>query len=477
MSAELKELRNICLPILATNLASYLKGMVSVACMGRLGPLELAGGSLAVGLTNITGLSILSGLSLALDPICSQASGSGNPSLAVSALRRTIALLLIVSLPISALWLSLHSILIFFLRLDPALAATARSYILPSLPSLLTSSLLLPLRSYLRSLSHPLPLAAASTFCSLAIHLPLAPILSSRRLGISGIALSSSVSDLATVLLLAAYLSRSETQKFKPSVAAAADAGDDRECLLLKPQPPPPSDAWSPLLHLAIPSCLAVCLEWWWYELIMIIAAGYLIHPQSSVAAAGVVIQTTALLYTLPATLSAAASTRVGNELGAGRPDRARTAAAIALALSLLASCFSLAWATLGREAWARFFASDGDVLRLTRVALPVIGLCELGNCPQTVGCGVLRGCARPATGAAINLYSFYLVGAPAALLLAFGLNMGFIGLCFGLLAAQLVSAVWICAATWWIDWDLEAQKAMDLVGQNGALKTRGALS
>ncbi|KAI0518629.1 hypothetical protein KFK09_006065 [Dendrobium nobile] len=477
ISAELRELRRICVPIVATNLVSYLKGMVSVACMGRLGPRELAGGSLAVGLTNITGLSILSGISLALDPICSQASGSGNPSLAVSALRRTMLLLLIVSLPIAALWFSLRSILILFLRLDPAVAAIAHSYVLSSLPSLLTSSLLLPIRSYLRSLSRPLPFAAASTFSSLALHLPLAPYLSSLRLGISGIALSSSVSDLATLLLLAVYFFRPQNQSFKPSATV-----DDHAYLPLKPPkplspptppppplPPPSSDTWFPLLHLAIPSCLSVCLEWWWYELIMTIAAGYLPDPQSSLAAAGIVIQTTALLYTLPATLSAAATARVGKELGAGRPARARAAAAIAMALSLLASCFSFAWATLGRDAWTRVFTSDSNVLRMTRVALPVIGLCELGNCPQTVGCGVLRGCARPALGAAINLYSFYLVGAPVAILLAFGLNVGFIGLCFGLLLAQITCAVSIVAATWWIDWDLEAQKAINLVGRNRA--------
>ncbi|XP_020573463.1 protein DETOXIFICATION 55-like [Phalaenopsis equestris] len=450
ISAEFKELTKICLPIVATNLVSYLKGMFSVAFMGRLGPLELAGGSLAVGLTNITGLSILSGLSLSLDPICSQASGSNNPSLAISALRRTILLLLIVSIPISALWFSLHSILISLFRLDPAVAAIAHSYVLFSLPSLLTSSILLPLRSYLRSLSRPLPFAAASTFSSLALHLPLAPFLSSSHLGISGIALSSSVSDFATLLLLAAYFSLTQNQNFNPSPSPLHV--DGLAYLPLKPQPPPPrlppspSNTWSPLLRLSIHSCLAVCLEWWWYELVMTIAAGYLIQPQSSLAASGIVIQTTALLYTLPVTLSAAVSVRVGHQLGAGRPG---------LYPSRL----------------------PARALRGPRSA----GSCGPAFSHQialffTVGCGVLRGCARPAVGAAINLYSFYFVGAPAALLLAFGYGMGFIGLCFGLLAAQVVCAVSIFAAIWSIDWDQEAQKANDLVGLNDAANTVGVV-
>nr|GFA91098.1 protein DETOXIFICATION 51-like [Tanacetum cinerariifolium] len=49
------------------------------------------------------------------------------------------------------------------------------------------------------------------------------------------------------------------------------------------------------------------------------------------------------------------------------------------------------------------------DILKLTSAALPIIGLCELGNCPQTVGCGVVRGTARPTTAANVNLGAFYL--------------------------------------------------------------------
>lgn len=52
--------------------------MISVACMGRLGSLELAGGALAIGFTNITGYSVLSGLAMGMEPLCSQAFGSKN---------------------------------------------------------------------------------------------------------------------------------------------------------------------------------------------------------------------------------------------------------------------------------------------------------------------------------------------------------------------------------------------------------------
>ncbi|KAH0641987.1 hypothetical protein KY290_033586 [Solanum tuberosum] len=44
-------------------------------------------------------------------------------------------------------------------------------------------------------------------------------------------------------------------------------------------------------------------------------------------------------------------------------------------------------------------FTNDQDILTLTSLVFPIIGLCEIGNCPQTTGCGVLRGTARPKVG------------------------------------------------------------------------------
>ncbi|EEF28363.1 multidrug resistance pump, putative [Ricinus communis] len=90
--------------------------------------------------------------------------------------------------------------------------------------------------------------------------------------------------------------------------------------------------------------------------------------------------------------------------------------------------------------------------------------LCELGNCPQTTGCGILRGTARPAIGARINLGSFYFVGTPVAVGLAFGLNVGFAGLWFGLLSAQVACAVSILYVVLIrTDWEHEALKSKKL--------------
>ncbi|BBG93160.1 MATE efflux family protein [Prunus dulcis] len=208
-----------------------------------------------------------------------------------------------------------------------------------------------------------------------------------------------------------------------------------------------------------------LAMEWWWYEF-MTLLAGYLHKPHIALATSAIVIQTTSLMYTLPTSLSASVSTRVGNELGAGQPKKARLAAVVAVGVALVSSLLGLSLTTLGREAWGRIFTEDGEVLELTMAVLPIIGLCELANCPQTTSCGILRGSARPGIGAWINFYSFYMVGAPVAVVMAFVWRLGFQGLCYGLLAAQITCVISILTVVHKTDWEREWLKSREFVGR-----------
>jgi hypothetical protein len=135
--------------------------------------------------------------------------------------------------------------------------------------------------------------------------------------------------------------------------------------------------------------------------------------------------------------LSSCVCTRVGNELGANRPLQAYYASMAALGLSAFLGSVGAIWLISERFVWGKLFTDDARILRGVAEILPIMGLCELGNFPQTVACGILRGSARPSTGACINLGSFYLVGLPLSLLLAFVFKLGLLGLWLGLLAAM----------------------------------------
>ncbi|KAE8660155.1 MULTIFUNCTIONAL family protein [Hibiscus syriacus] len=463
VTEELKKITDIGFPIAAMSLVGYLRNMVLVVCMGRLGSLELAGGALAIGFTNISGYSVLSGLASGMESLCGQAFGSRNLSMATLTLHRTIMMLLLASVPIGLIWFNLEPLMLS-INQDADISKVASLYCRFAIPDLIANSLLHPLRIYLRSKGTTWPLLW-SVLVSTLFHPPITVLLSfTLRLGIAGVAISTFITNFNTLFFLLCYMFYTQTTHY------VAEDESIRKPLSPTPPPTPSSTAligkeWGVLLRLAIPSCIAVCLEWWWYEF-MTILAGYLSKPRVALATSAIVIQTTSLMYTLPNALSASASTRVGNELGAGRSNGARLAAVVAIGLALVISFLGLIGTIMGREAWGRVFTEDNEVLEITMIVLPIIGLCELANCPQTTSCGILRGSARPGIGATINFYSFYMVGAPLAIFLGFVSGLGFLGMCYGLLAAQIACVISILTVVFRTDWERESIKAKDLVGK-----------
>ncbi|KAL6004570.1 Protein DETOXIFICATION 49 [Asimina triloba] len=448
--SESRAIATISLPMMLTGLLLYSRSIISMLFLGRLGELSLAGGSLAIGFANITGYSILSGLAMGMEPICGQAFGAKRHTLLGLSLQRTVLLLLSASLPVALLWLNMKRLLLFVGQ-EADIAQEAQSYILFSLPDLLAISFLHPLRIYLRTQSITLPLTCCALL-SLLLHLPINYLLVSvLGLGIRGVALGSVWTNFNLVAFLIIYIWVSRVYK-------GTWDGVSRECF----------KGWKCLLNLAIPSCVSVCLEWWWYE-IMILLCGLLLNPQATVASMGILIQTTALIYIFPSSLSFGVSTRVSNELGAGRPKQARRAAAVGLAFSFALGLAALVFAVAVRGTWATMFSGDGDILALTSAALPIIGLCELGNCPQTAMCGVLRGTAQPKKGANINLGSFYAVGMPVGVGLAFWAGYDFRGLWFGLMAAQYTCVLLMLIVLARTDWELQAERAKKLTASDAA--------
>lgn len=441
---EMKEIGKIAGPTAITGLVLYSRSMISMLFLGYLGELELAGGSLSIGFANITGYSVISGLAMGMEPICGQAYGAKQMKLLGITLQRTVLLLLSTSIPISFMWLNMKRILLWCGQ-DEDISNMAHTFIVFAIPDLFFLSLLHPLRIYLRTQNITLPLTYCSAI-SVLLHVPLNFLLVRYcDLGIAGVALAMVLTNLNFFLLLCSFVYFSGV--YKDSWVAPS-----MDCVR----------GWSSLLALAIPTCVSVCLEWWWYEF-MILLCGLLANPKATIASMGILIQTTSLVYVFPSSLSLGVSTRVGNELGANRPGRARISMIVSLFCAMALGLGAMLFTTLMRHKWGGFFTKDVEILKLTSIALPIVGLCELGNCPQTTGCGVLRGSARPTIGANINLGSFYFVGMPVAILVGFLLKKGFGGLWIGLLAAQASCAILMLYVLCKTDWKVQVERSKQL--------------
>lgn len=445
VTEELGLLGEIACPVAITTLLLHSKSIISTLFLGQLGKSELAGGSLAISFANITGFSIMKGLSMGMAPICSQAYGAKKWSVISQTFQRTLFMLLITAIAISALWLYVEPLLLV-LGQDPGITQVVKIYLRYSILELVAQVYLHPLRVFLQSQGITKPITIASA-AGLILHLPINYFLVIyHELGVKGVALASAFNTITLniALLLYLVLAKTNSKPWDGMMFLSAVKG------------------WKQVLSLAVPTVLSVCLEWWWYEIILLLC-GLLHNPQECVAAMGILIQTTGLVYVFPYALSLGLSTRVGHELGAGQASHSQHMAMIGLGIAVAMGMSALVFMTLVRSVWGRMYTSDTETLALISTALPVLGICEIGNSPQTAACGVLRGCARPKVGAQINFIAFYLIGLPVAVLAAFALKIGFIGLLFGLVAAQASCTCMMMYVLSRTDWDEQVQRAKEL--------------
>lgn len=443
---ELRSLSKIACPITMTGLMMYSRSIISMLFLGRQGKAELAGGCLALGFANITGNSILKGLTMGMDPLCCQAYGAKRWSVLNQTLFRTLSLLLLVSIPISLLWLNMEPLL-QLLGQDPSVTKVAQIYMLYSIPELLAQSFLNPLRTFLRTQGLTTPITMIASIAAL-LHLPINYFLATYlKLGVKGIALATGMNSINITLGLLVYIVFSN-KPLKPwqgvNIFDSIFHG------------------WKPLLSLAIPSCLSVCLEWWWYE-IMLFLCGLLSNPQTSVSTMGILIQTLGFLYIFPYSLSASLTTRIGHSLGSGQASRAQGTAIIGILVAFLLGVSAFIGSILVRKNWGKLFTNEVQIIDMIRKVLPILGLCEISNWAQTVSCGILAGTARPYVGARINLCAFYLIGLPVSIFASFVYKFELVGLWCGMLAAQVSCFCMMVYTLIQTDWEQQTRRALEL--------------
>uniref|UniRef100_A0A7N0UDP1 Protein DETOXIFICATION n=1 Tax=Kalanchoe fedtschenkoi TaxID=63787 RepID=A0A7N0UDP1_KALFE len=446
---EMVLLMKVASPLLFTSVAMFLRNMISLYFLGQLRDVELAGGALGLAFGNATGFSVIKGLSLGMDPICSQAFGARRWAVIRQTYLKTFCLLLSVAIFISCLWLNAEP-LFLMLHQDWEITKVANVYLAYLIPELIAQAHLNPLRAFLKCQGKNTPVTIAS-ICCVILHFPISYLLTIHfNLRVPGVALALASNTVILNIALVLYLILSDSP-LKPWDRSQFQSICHR---------------WMPLLRLAIPSTVSVCLEWWCYEIILFLS-GLLDNPLSSIAATGILIQTAGLLYNIPYSLSSSLSTEVGNALGAGQPSRAQWKTIIGILSGFLYGITAFLFTIALRSVWGRIFTGDSQVLHLISTALPLLGLCEIGNGPQTAACGILTGTARPKIGARINVCAFYFIGAPVTIILTFTFKVGYPGLWLGLASAQVSCICMMVYVLFQTDWTQQVKNATQL--------TRGA--
>ncbi|KAL6877514.1 hypothetical protein ACP4OV_012729 [Aristida adscensionis] len=466
--SEVKKQLRLAGPLAAGCLLQKVIQTISIMFVGHLGELPLASASLATSFAGVTGFSLMLGMATSLDTLCGQAFGARQHHLLGVHKQRAMLVLALASVPVAALWAYTGEILVW-LRQDPEIAAGAGRYIRCMIPALLVFGQLQCHVRFLQTQNAVLPVMLSSG-ATAAVHVAVCWLLVHRLgLGANGAALANTVSNLVNLSILAVYV------RLSPSCKATW-TGFSREAFRGIPG----------FLKLAVPAALMVCMEFWSFELVVLLS-GVLPNPKLETAVMSICLNSYIFAFMLPVGLGSAASIRVSNELGAGRPQTARLATQVAMLLAFSLGASEGLVMVLLRNLLGEAYSNEKKVALYTARMMPILAVCTLFDNIECVLSGVVRGCGRQKVGAFINLTAYYFAGIPAAFVFAFVLHLKGMGLWFGILCGVVVQMVLLISITICTNWNKQVLKAkgrvfssplhVDRISSDRIIQTNGASS
>jgi len=199
------------------------------------------------------------------------------------------------------------------------------------------------------------------------------------------------------------------------------------------------------------------------------LAAGMLPNPDTCLSALSIYFLTQVTCYQIPGALRISISSRVGNQLGAGRPAEAAIAARAGLRLILLWITIPALFLLGFTRHWGLLFTRNDEVLQLLdTLVLPMLFYCSL-DAVQAYNNGVLASCGQQNLSGRWAMRSYLGVSLPSAFLLASVFHWGVLGLCAGHCLGKVCHVVPCTFASLRIDWDTESKRAIELVEKDSS--------
>ncbi|KAI9339046.1 mate-domain-containing protein [Obelidium mucronatum] len=436
-------------PVSVGYLLQMSLNMAAVIALGRLGTNALASMALATLYANVTGYSLVVGMGAAIDTLCSQAfgehlAGTGEKKELGRHLSRAIFIMYIMCIPVAILWWFTEPLLLLAGQ-DPAIAQLSGKYTLLLIPSLIPFVISECVKRFLMAQGiMQAQMLVIGVVAPINAFLQYVFVFTDFKIGEEGagapFALTISHSLIAISLLLYTYY-----------IAGGDAFGGWEWNQVLNTR------KLSIVLGLGVSGVLMTCSEWWAWEIVALVAG--LLGPQY-LAAQTIVLSAASWAYTMPLGFAIACSTRIGNSLGAGSPEKAKLTAFVAVGLGLFLATMNSSLLVLGRKRLALVFTDDQAVIDVVNEIIPLAATFQIADVMGCICGGILRGAGRPEIGAYLNLVGYYAMGIPIGVFCEFPLSYFMFGLWIGLTTALFVVSFIEIYMIYRLDWDKEAGNA-----------------
>ncbi|KAG6392330.1 hypothetical protein SASPL_146547 [Salvia splendens] len=438
---ELKLLSKLAAPAVFMYLLNNSMSMSTRIFAGHLGNLQFAAACLGNQGIQLFAYGLLLGMGSAVETLCGQAYGARRYEMLGIYLQRATVVLTLFSLPLVAIYLLSRQLLVAIGE-EKEVAELASVFVYGLIPQVLAYAVNFPMQKFLQAQSIVVPGAVISV-ATLAVHL-VASWAAVWRMGtgLVGAALVLSMSWWIMVVAQVVYILKSQRCK-------DTWRGFRWEALT----------GVGEFVKLSIGSAVMLCLEAWYFQ-ILVLVAGLLEDPQLSLDALSVCMSINGLLFTVAIGFNAAASVRVGNEIGAGNSKAAAFSVVVVNSVSLVVAVIEAFVVLSLRHVISYVFTGGEKVADAVSDLCPFLAVTLVLNGLQPVLSGVAVGCGWQAYVAYVNIGCYYVVGIPVGCILGFKFNLGVKGIWSGMIGGTMMQTLILLFVTIRTDWNKEVEKA-----------------
>ena len=434
---EFRQLARLSVPLVLAQLAQHATSLVDTIMVGKIGLDALAG--IAIGSLVFMFVSIVAtGFVLGCGTVVAQAVGANDQATCGRAVRQGFWLSVFLFVPAFVLFWNIYPILLW-LDQPPETAAASSAYLRAISWGLLPLLFTFAIRGLLEGHSDNRPIMVVAII-GVGLNIVLNDLLMFGRfglpeLGLVGTGVASSIVLSLTFVMFLAYALRQYPQLD-----------------LLSDLRTPDLTMLSQLIRVGGPIGLTLACE-----VSMFSAAGIAMGQLGPVplAAHQIALQVGSTSFMVPLAISIAASARIGQFVGAGNGQAAKTAGTVGIATcACVMTVFAVMFLVFKRNIIGVFLdLSDPENHRVVELAsqlLMIAALFQIADGIQVSGSLALRGLKDTFVGFIITIFSYLVVGCTSGWWLCFRAGFGARGLWFGMTIGLATAAVLLVLRFYW---------------------------
>jgi|TARA_B100000073_G_scaffold130382_1_gene106838 MATE family multidrug resistance protein len=451
---EMKQLARLTWPIVLQMGSQQIMLACDLIYVGRLGRFEMTVGSLFTVLFLLCWY-FLAGLTSAMDTLASQAHGANDPRAVKS---WTIVVLLVVTVacfPAAAFLFSSEAIVRDVLKRPDAVAREVGRACVILFPGLWFMSWSLVYQKYLQMQGRVNPVGITS-FMTLMLNIGLNQLfIHTLDFGLRGAPIATTISRLANLILLGAY---------SASSSLAYETSENRKKEFeewMHAKKNITKKMFQRAGSLSFHGGVMLAAEAWAFEATVITAS---MLGEVELDAHNALLSVCGLTFmTGPMAFGIAANIRVGNLLGMGKHQVAKTAANlyISVGLTWMTIC-SVLIAVFARDIGNVYTDGDKDIADLVVVLAPLASTFQVFDALLGICNGVLRACGRQKILAITNMISLWAIGVTLGTSLAFATSLRTKGIWIGLMSGVIFSGTTLAVMVSRVKWQDEAELAKE---------------